>query len=308
MDFVIAGTSAVSAGFFTHPLEVLKIRVQLQGELRKRGQHAVHYKNLFHAGYVVAKTEGILALQKGLVAGLWVQLIMNGLRLGAYQLADSHGYVRDNDGNLIFYKNVLFGGLGGTFGHYFASPFFMIKTHFQSQASQSIAVGYQHNHKGTWQALKTIFKEHGIKGLFRGAGASIPRAFVASTSQLTAFTYSKEFLTKRNVLNNHPYLKSFVSSMVGGVAISTMVTPFDLILTRLYNQGVDSEGRGLLYKNYTDCVVKIYKSEGLLGFSKGLSGNYFRLGPHTVLCLMFWDYYKDLYGRFRAKHRQQVNV
>lgn len=308
MDFVIAGTSAVSAGFFTHPLEVLKIRVQLQGELRKRGQHAVHYKNLFHAGYVVAKTEGILALQKGLVAGLWVQLIMNGLRLGAYQLADRHGYVKDKDGNLIFYKNVLFGGLGGTFGHYFASPFFMIKTHFQSQASQSIAVGHQHNHTGTWQALKTIFEEHGIKGLFRGAGASIPRAFVASTSQLTTFTYSKEFLTNRNVLSNHPYLKSLVSSMVGGVAISTMVTPFDLILTRLYNQGVDSEGRGLLYKNYTDCVVKIYKSEGLLGFSKGLGANYFRLGPHTVLCLMFWDYYKELYARFCAKPKQQVNV
>lgn len=308
MDFLIAGASAVSAGVFTNPLEVLKTRVQLQGELRKKGQHAVHYKNLLHAGYVVGKTEGILALQKGLVAGLWVQLIMNGLRLGAYQFADSHGYVRDKNGNLVLYKNVLFGGLGGTFGHYFASPFFMVKTHFQSQASKSIAVGYQHNHVGTWQALKTIFSEHGMKGLFRGAGASIPRAFVASTSQLTSFTYCKEFLAKYNVLTDHPYLKSFVASMVGGVAISVMVTPFDLILTRLYNQGVDAQGRGLLYKSYTDCVTKIYKSEGLIGFSKGLGANYFRLGPHTVLCLMFWDYYKNLYEKFRFKSKPQINV
>ncbi|KAK4876381.1 hypothetical protein RN001_012803 [Aquatica leii] len=297
MEFGIAGMAAVTAGFFTNPLEVLKIRMQLQGELRKKGHHAVYYKNIVHAGYVVAKTDGILALQKGLIPALWVQLIMNGLRLGTYQFGDSRGYITDSEGKIIFYKSVLFGGVGGTIGQYCASPFFMIKTHLQSQASQSIAVGHQHDHTGTWTALKKIFQGHGIKGLFRGAGASIPRAFVGSTSQLTSFAYSKEFLNKYNVFPNSPYLKSFLASMVGGIAISTMITPFDLILTRLYNQGVDAQGRGLLYKNYSDCVIKIYKSEGLIGFSKGLGPNYFRLGPHTVLCLMFWDFYKDVYGR-----------
>lgn len=82
MDFIIAGTAAVSAGFFTNPLEVLKTRVQLQGELQRKGNYTIVYKNVFHAGYVVAKNDGILALQKGLVPALWVQLIMNGSRVG----------------------------------------------------------------------------------------------------------------------------------------------------------------------------------------------------------------------------------
>lgn len=82
MDFAIAGSAAVCAGFFTNPLEVLKTRIQLQGELKKKGQHAVHYKNILHAGYVVAKNDGVFALQKGLTPALGVQLIMNGLRLG----------------------------------------------------------------------------------------------------------------------------------------------------------------------------------------------------------------------------------
>lgn len=82
MEFVIGGSAAVCAGFFTNPLEVLKTRMQLQGELQTRGQHAVFYKNVLHAGYVVAKNDGILALQKGLVPALWVQLVMNGTRLG----------------------------------------------------------------------------------------------------------------------------------------------------------------------------------------------------------------------------------
>lgn len=82
MDFAIAGAAAMSACLFTNPLEVLKTRMQLQGELKSKGQHEVYYKNVPHAAYVVAKNDGLLALQKGLVPALWVQLIMNGMRLG----------------------------------------------------------------------------------------------------------------------------------------------------------------------------------------------------------------------------------
>lgn len=86
MEFAIGGAAAVTAGFFTNPLEVLKIRMQLQGELKAKGQHVVHYKNVFHAVYVVIKNDGILALQNGIIPASWVQLIMNGMRFGKYEL------------------------------------------------------------------------------------------------------------------------------------------------------------------------------------------------------------------------------
>lgn len=84
MEILVGGLAAASAGAFTNPLEVLKIRMQLQGELQKKGQHAVHYKNIFHASYVIVKNEGVMALQKGLVPALWVQFIMNGFRFGTF--------------------------------------------------------------------------------------------------------------------------------------------------------------------------------------------------------------------------------
>lgn len=80
MDFIIGGVAAVGAGLFTNPLEVAKTRMQLQGELLARGKYAMHYKNAPHALYIIAKNEGILAVQKGLVPGLWVQLFLNGFR------------------------------------------------------------------------------------------------------------------------------------------------------------------------------------------------------------------------------------
>lgn len=86
MEFAIGGAAAMGAGFFTNPLEVLKTRMQFQGELQARGQHAVHYKNVLQAGYIISKNDGILALQKGLVPALWVQLFLNGSRLGKFFL------------------------------------------------------------------------------------------------------------------------------------------------------------------------------------------------------------------------------
>lgn len=70
----------------------------------------------------------------------------------------------DENGNLVFYKSILIGGTGGVIGQYFASPFFLVKTHLQAQAAEAIAVGHQHNHDGTWSALKKIFYKNGVSG------------------------------------------------------------------------------------------------------------------------------------------------
>ncbi|XP_050310744.1 solute carrier family 25 member 35-like [Anthonomus grandis grandis] len=306
MEFAIGGTAAMAACLFTNPLEVLKTRMQLQGELKAKG-HAVHYKNVFHAGYVVAKNEGVLALQKGLVPGLWVQLFLNGARLGVYGVADSSGYLKDEKGDVRFFRTLTIVGAGAMLGNYLASPLFLVKTQLQSQANKAIAVGHQHKITGTFQALIDIYKANGVKGLFRGSLSTLPRAFVGGSTQLLFFDYTKQFLNKFNVTES-PLLKSFIASMVGGVGISVMMNPFDLIMTRLYNQPIDASGKGLLYHSYFDCVKKIIKSEGVLAFYKGIGPTYFRLGPHTVLCLVFFDELRNLVDKYLPHEKKIQNV
>ncbi|VEN40126.1 unnamed protein product [Callosobruchus maculatus] len=301
MEFALGGAAAMCAGCFTNPLEVLKIRMQLQGELQAKGKHVVHYRNVLHAGYVVATNEGVLALQKGLAPALWVQLILNGVRLGTFQFCDNRGYIRDKKGNIVFAQSVLITGIGGVLGQVFSSPLFLVKTQLQSQAVQAIAVGHQHEHRGSWDALKRIYRGHGVRGLFRGASASVPRAFFGSISQLVSFEYVKQYLHKYDYFKDRMLLTSFLGAMVGGVAISITMTPFDLILTRLYNQPTDERGKGKLYRGYIDCVIKIYRAEGLPAFYKGVGPMYLRLGPHTLLCLIFWDQFKALENKYFHK-------
>ena len=79
------------------------------------------------------------------------------------------------------------------------------------------------------------------------------------------------------------------AGMISSIAVVTCMTPFDVVSTRLYNQGTSASGKGLLYRGFVDCFVKIFKQEGVMGFYKGVGPHYFRVGPYTILVLLFWD-------------------
>lgn len=78
--FLIAGLSSAGATVITNPLEVVKTRMQLQGELAAKGTHIEPYRNVFQAFYKIAKNDGYFGLQKGLSAALCFQFILNACR------------------------------------------------------------------------------------------------------------------------------------------------------------------------------------------------------------------------------------
>ena len=86
----------------------------LQGELKACGKYTIHYKNVFHAFYVIGRSDGILALQSGLVPALWYQLFMNGIRLGAYQCFINMGLTKDSKGNSSIPRSIFAGAVSGT--------------------------------------------------------------------------------------------------------------------------------------------------------------------------------------------------
>lgn len=47
--------------------------------------------------------------------------------------------------------------------------------------------------------------------------------------------------------------------------------------------------QGKHYRGFFDCVVRVSEKEGILALYKGFGPAYLRLGPHTVLSLLFWD-------------------
>ncbi|XP_055696657.1 solute carrier family 25 member 35-like [Lutzomyia longipalpis] len=298
-DFLLGGIASMGATVFTNPLEVIKTRIQLQGELAARGTYVEPYRGILQSLITVAKHDGIAGLQKGLVPATCFQFVLNAFRLGIYNMAVEAGWTKSSKGRESFARNLFWGATGGVAGAVLSSPFFMIKTHLQSQAAKAIAVGHQHKHTGMSHAFAEIYRAHGFSGLYRGVLVTIPRAILGSGGQLATFGVTKDMIRRHLEIQN-PLWVSLLAGMLAGTVMAMTITPPDVIATRLFNQGVDEKGQGLYYRGVIDCLVKVVKTEGIYGLYKGFWATYFRIGPHATLVLMFFDqmvmYRKEYFG------------
>ncbi|KAL6464217.1 hypothetical protein MHYP_G00265340 [Metynnis hypsauchen] len=283
LDFTLGALACCGACVFTNPLEVVKTRLQLQGELRARGSYQRHYRGVLQALWVVGRTDGLRGLQKGLTAGLLYQGLMNGVRLGFYSYSEALGLTDVPGGSMVA------GALAGALGAFIASPAYLVKTHLQAQTVAAIAVGHQHNHQGVSSAFATIYRREGVIGLWRGVNGAVPRVMVGSAAQLATFSSAKQWVAHGQWFSPGSWLIALTAAMVSGIAVAITMTPFDVISTRLYNQPVDELRRGRLYAGFLDCLVKVCRTEGVLGLYKGMGPVFVRLAPHTVLSMLLWD-------------------
>ncbi|NXN26862.1 S2534 protein, partial [Nycticryphes semicollaris] len=241
------------------------------------------YRGVLRAVGAVCRADGLRGLQKGLAAGLLYQGLMNGVRFYCYSWAEDAGWTRYPGGT------VAAGAVAGAVGAFVGSPAYLVKTHLQAQTLAAVAVGHQHNHESISGAFTSIYKQHGVAGLWRGVTGAVPRVAVGSAAQLATFASAKDWVCERQWFEEGSWAAVLAGGMVSGVAVAVTMTPFDVGSTRLYKQPVDAEGAGKLYRGFLDCILQISSKEGLLGLYKGIGAVYLRLGPHTVLSLFFWD-------------------
>lgn len=80
------------------------------------------------------------------------------------------------------------------------------------------------------------------------------------------------------------------SSVVAALCAVVAIQPFDFIAARLMNQPSDNK----LYNGFLDCVYKSVRNEGITCLAKGGMANFARMGPYTVLVLVFVEQFKGL--------------
>ena len=163
-----------------------------------------------------------------------------------------------------------------------------MKTRMQAQASgANAAVGHQHAFSGVADGFKSLLREEGARGLWKGLPPSVLRLALGSSGQLASYSQIKEWALARGYADGVPlHLATSFASVVFGV---TAMNPVDVIRTRVYNQ---PSGARRLYRNALDCAWKIARQEGVLAFYKGWGAHYLREAPHVALLFVFLEQLK----------------
>ncbi|KAL7004369.1 Mitochondrial oxaloacetate carrier protein [Cystobasidiomycetes sp. EMM_F5] len=208
--------------------------------------------------------------------------------------------------------NLVSGATSGIVGAVLGNPLFLVKARIQA-FSPFNPVGAQHNYRGGFHALSSIWKSEGFKGLYRGVDAAMLRTAMGSSVQLPAYNLAKAYIGEWNLFTPGSIWIYLVASTFSGACVCAVMQPADTALTRMYNQspnsiGPDGKMRGLMYKNPIDCLYKTFKAEGVRGWYKGSTAHLLRIAPHTVLTLVFNEQLGQYYSKFKAKQASSTGV
>lgn len=286
--FGVSGAASATAVIVTNPLEVVKSRFQVQGELNKMDGNP--YKHVFQTLRAIARNEGIIALQQGLGPALLYQLIGNGIRLSTFEQLQ-----RKFNPDRSKAKMMGFGVVSGVVSSCIAQPFYMAKVRMQvvcrRQVSGTGSVGDQHlaARGGLLSLWSSVLESKGPKGLWAGIDGAIVRSVVGGSVQLTTYSSVKQYVDEQTK-GYPPIVSTFIASLCSGFAVVTAMNPHDVAATRLANQ----QEQRYKFPYLKDCLQKTYGAEGISGLFKGWVPNYLRTAPYTTLMFIFFEQYKAM--------------
>nr|QKK35443.1 mitochondrial Oac1 [Starmerella bombicola] len=299
-SFAAGAMAACMAVTVTNPLEVVKTRLQLQGELAKQTKDTpLIYKGVFQSMKVIIQREGIRGIQSGLSPAYIYQVMLNGSRLGFYEPCRRYvnGLVGLDPQTPNFGIGIFVGAITGALGAFLGSPLYLIKVRMQSY-SPTMAVGEQTHYSGVIDAFRDLIRKREV---FRGIGAAALRTSIGSSVQLPIYHASGKIIDDLNLVDPKSPQRFLLSGLCAGTGVAVVMSPPDVIMTRMYNQ------KGDLYRGVLDCVVKTVRSEGFLALYKGFVANATRIGPHTILTLTFMEYTMALAHKMEGIEHRLVN-
>lgn len=169
---------------FTNPLEIVKIRLQMQGEAAKL-EGAVP-KGAAH----IVRQLGLVGLYKGASACLLRDIPFSAIYFPAYAHLKKDVFGEGYNGKqLSFLETLASAAIAGMPAAYFTTPADVVKTRLQTEARSG-----QTHYKGMADAFSKIYREEGFKAFFKGGPARIIRSSPQFGFTLVAYEYLHKFL------------------------------------------------------------------------------------------------------------------
>ncbi|CAJ0957825.1 unnamed protein product, partial [Mesorhabditis belari] len=278
----IAGACGATA---VYPIDLVKTRMQNQRTGSFIGE--VMYKNSFDCFKKVVKFEGLLGLYRGLVPQIVGVAPEKAIKL------TMNDFMRDkftDKGHIPLHGEILAGACGGASQVVFTNPLEIVKIRLQ--------VAGEIQNPAQRIGVFTVLRELGFMGLYKGARACFLRDIPFSAIYFPAYAHAKLATADSDGINSPASL--FCSAFIAGVPAAGLVTPADVIKTRLQ---VAARAGQTTYNGVIDCARKIMKEEGPRAFWKGTAARVCRSSPQFAVTLLAYEVLQRLFYVDFGGHR-----
>lgn len=313
--FVEGGIASIIAGCSTHPLDLIKVRMQLQGETQVpnpavqtlrpalafqtgAAPTAVHVTQPPRVGPItvgvrIVQQEGVVALFSGVSATVLRQTLYSTTRMGLYDILKKK-WTDPATGNMPLVSKIGAGLIAGGIGAVVGNPADVAMV--RMQADGRLPLAQRRNYKSVLDAITRMSKQEGVTSLWRGSSLTVNRAMLVTASQLASYDQIKETILQKGLmkdgLGTH-VTASFAAGFVAAVASN----PVDVIKTRVMNMKVEP-GAAPPYNGALDCALKTVRAEGPMALYKGFIPTISRQGPFTIVLFVTLEQVRKLLKDF----------
>ncbi|CAH9133427.1 unnamed protein product [Cuscuta epithymum] len=285
----------------TAPLARLTILFQVQG----MHTDAAHLKKacIWREASRIVSEEGFRAFWKGNLVTIAHRLPYSSISFYAFEryknLLQFMLGVQSQGENLSadLCVRLVGGGLSGITAASVTYPLDLVRTRLAAQTS---TVYY----RGIWHTLNTIKREEGVRGLYRGLGATLlgvgPNLAISFSVYDTARTYWQIHRPGDSIV-----LVSLACGSMSGIASSTVTFPLDLVRRRMQLEGAG--GRARVYKNGLFGTLRhIINAEGVRGLYRGILPEYYKVVPSIGIVFMTYEKVKDILSNTSSEKVKQL--
>ncbi len=132
--------------------------------------------------------------------------------------------------------------------------------------------------KNKFNGIIDALRKIPIRQLYQGSKMSLLGFGGFSGLQYTSFYYIN------SIVKDTMFETRLVSGAIAGIFSVSITYPTDLIRRRLQLQGFDNSVPQ--YTGILDCCRKIFKTEGIIGFYRGITATWLKTGP--AVAIQFW--------------------
>jgi len=165
-EMLAGGAAGFCQVIFTNPLEIVKIRLQVQGELAKRSDAVPRRSAMW-----IVRNLGIVGLYKGAPACLMRDGPFSAIYFPTYAHLKKDFFGESPQKRLGVLQLLTAGAIAGMPAAYLTTPFDVIKTRLQVEARKGEAT-----YNGVADAARKIYRDEGFKAFWKGGPARIVRS------------------------------------------------------------------------------------------------------------------------------------
>ncbi|XP_059628069.1 uncharacterized protein LOC132270884 [Cornus florida] len=288
-QLLAGGVAGAVSKTCTAPLGRLTILFQVQG--MHSDVAALRKASIWHEASRIVGEEGFRAFWKGNLVTIAHRLPYSSISFYAFEQyknllqlipgLESHGENPSAD----LCVRLVGGGLAGITAASITYPLDLVRTRL---AAQTNVIYY----RGIGHTLRTITREEGAFGLYKGLGATLlgvgPNLAISFSVYDTLKSY---WHSHRSNYSNA--LVSLACGSLSGIASSTVTFPLDLVRRRMQLEGAG--GRARVYKTGLFGAFRhIIRTEGLRGLYRGILPEYYKVVPSVGIVFMTYEKLKQL--------------